>query len=353
MSVAVRLRWLVEDLAVVMASYDQVMVKRSTVGIGGPYTEITAAATRIDLQTGKTLYEYVDAGGDAAYYYRVTWHDSGGVVADDDQDPFLGEAATGMYCQVEDLRAEGITVAMLSDANAVTKIKRWSKYIERCTGRWFEPRARAFILDGDNSLCQRIPHPIIRIDALATVSGRGSEYQESEVSVDGTRVYNRHLTQGLDRPDDRDAPRIEMPLGFWWNEDLGVMEALQNQVYFPAGRLNLKVEGIFGFTELDPDDSVGETSQGSQVPLAYGRTPDLIKQATMLLVLRDMPLLLDFGFREELRGRWSLTSEKTADQSYTRANPGAIGQAGAWTGDPQIDSLLAVYASTLTNAEVI
>lgn len=42
MTVAVRLRWQVEDLTVVMATYDQINVKRSTAGVGGPYTEITS-----------------------------------------------------------------------------------------------------------------------------------------------------------------------------------------------------------------------------------------------------------------------------------------------------------------------
>lgn len=348
MGVAVKLRWLVEDLTVVMASYDQIKVKRSTTGIGGAYTEITAAATRITLQAGKTLYEHVDADGDATYYYRVTWHDTTLVNPDDDQDPFLGTASTGMYCQVEDLRDEGITVAMLSDARATAKILKWSRMIERWTGRWFEPRTRTIYVDGENSEAQSLGHEIIRIDSMAFIDGRGTEYEEDAITVQGTRIYNRHLTQGLEKPDDRDAPYVEMPKGQWWNYDLGIMQSSRGTVYFPDGRLNLKFVGIFGYTELAPDDSVGETSQGSQIPLSYGQTPDAIKMACMLLVVRDFPQLVDFSLRQDLAKRWAIKSEKTADQSYTLTDPAAVGQSGYWTGDPEIDSIIANYASPLS-----
>jgi hypothetical protein len=351
MGIAVRLRWHVEDLAVVMASYDQIMVKRSIVGVGGPYTEITSESTRIDLQAGITLYEYIDADGEEAYWYRITWHDSNLINPDDDQDPFQGEASNGMYCQVEDLRDEGITEAMLSDVRAINKIKEWSRYIENVTRRFFEPRSKTIPIDGRDIPVLRTGDPIIMLSSAKYWSGRGSNFDDSqEIEIADVRVYNRHLTADLENPDDRADPRIEFPvssiypyLSIWDNTSESSTRLASSQ--FPESRLGIAVTGIFGYTELDPDDSVGETSPGSQIPLAYGRTPPAIRKACMLLVLRDSPQLVELSDREDYSARWTLTQEKTADQSYTRASPAALGQVGYWTGDPQIDGLLAMYVS--------
>lgn len=337
---------MVEDLSVVMATHNQIKVKRSIAGVGGPYTEITAAATRITLAAGKTLYEHVDASGLAAYWYRVTWHDSTGLAVDVDQDPFQGTAAAGMYCQVADLRTEGITVSMLSDAAAVRKIVASSRYIDRCCRQWFEPRSRTIRLDGRDSRVLPLGIPIIRIDSVARISGRGASFDDSEVvDVDDLVIYNRHLTEGLEEPDDRDTPRLEFPGDQRAYGVGGSTSWVPLTSGFGRSSQGVQIVGVFGYTELDPDDSVGETSDGSQIPLAYGRTPPLIERACMKLVLRDMPTLVDIDEREDYRSRWMLTGEKTADQSYTRAAPGSVGQSGYWTGDPEIDEVISMYVS--------
>lgn len=349
MTVAVRLRWMVEDLTAVMTSgYDQILVKRSTTGMGGAYTEITTTATRINLQAGKTLYEHIDAVGLASYWYRVTWHDSATVapLPDADQDPFQGEAASGMYCQVEDLRTEGITTAMLSDSRAATKIKEAGRYLEKCCRQWFEPRSRTFRVDGRDSRVLEFRVPIIRLDSAIHITGRGAGFDDSDtIDVDDLVVYNRHLTEGLEEPDDRDTPRAEFP-----DDQISYgLGGTQNYIPLTSGfgrsSQGVQVTGIFGYTELDPDDSVGETSEGSQIPLSYGRTPPLIKRACLKLVLRDMATLIDLDLREDFRSRWMLTGERTADQSYTKAAPASVGQVGFWTGDPEIDEIISMYQS--------
>lgn len=93
------------------------------------------------------------------------------------------------------------------------------------------------------------------------------------------------------------------------------------------GYRNITVRGAFGYTEAD----------GSPA----GRTPELIRHVTKLLVMRELPLLTKQDRREDAQRRWRLTSERTRDQSYTLA---ALRLSGEFTGDPEIDTLLAAFA---------
>jgi hypothetical protein len=83
---------------------------------------------------------------------------------------------------------------------------------------------------------------------------------------------------------------------------------------------------VFGYTE--PDGSPA------------GRTPEMIRHATKLLVMRDLPLLASTDQREDAQRRFRLTSERTRDQSYTLE---ALKLHGAFTGDPEIDNILVAF----------
>jgi hypothetical protein len=100
-----------------------------------------------------------------------------------------------------------------------------------------------------------------------------------------------------------------------------------SSLVWPRGQQNVTVQGIFGYTE--PDGS------------PTGRTPELIRHATKLLVLRELPLLADIDAREDAQKRYRLTSERTRDQSYTLE---ALRLHGAFTGDPAIDNILVAFA---------
>ena len=151
-----------------------------------------------------------------------------------------------------------------------------------------------------------------------------------DLAVDPTlyRIYNRHLTQGLLLPDDRDDPKLE----FFHGSDLGGVRfepagalGLASLVW-PRGQQNVMVRGVFGYTE--PDGS------------PTGSTPTLIRQVTKLLVMRDLPRLTDLDRREDAQRRWRLTSERTRDQAYTLE---ALKLQGAFTGDPEIDNILVAF----------
>lgn len=225
-----------------------------------------------------------------------------------------GFSATG-YALVSDLRSEGITAAQASDARLQTLIALASRYVERMTGRFFEPRPQELRLDGTGGRALLLGQPIVGIERVAIDSNPFSP-ADLPIDVSVFRVYNRHLSQGLLLPDDRDNPKLE----------LFHRESRFGNLVWPKGQQNVTVQGVFGYTE--PDGS------------PTGRTPELIRRAAALLVMRELPLLGNVDAREDAQRRYRLTSERTRDQSYTLE---ALRVQGAFTGDPEIDNILQAF----------
>jgi hypothetical protein len=223
-----------------------------------------------------------------------------------------------LYTSIADLREEGVAETAASDARLEILIGLASRYIDRLTGRFFEPREMTVALDGTGGRVLRLGQPIVRVDGVFIGA---SPQAHDGVPLDPTlyRVYNRHLTQRFVLPDDRDDPRIEF---------VGDEEVVSGagRLVWPRGAQNVTVQGVFGYT--DPDGT------------PTGQTPDLIRHATKLLVMREMPRLADLDRREDAQRRWRITSERTRDQSYSLE---ALQLRGAFTGDPEIDVILAVY----------
>ncbi len=210
-----------------------------------------------------------------------------------------GGGATG-YCTVEDLRAEGVTEQEASDARLWALIDEASRTIDRACGWFFEPRLRAYRLDGRDAPSIEPPAPPIRIDRLA-VGGA-----ELSLDPDDLVVVSAPVQPGFD------GPRLTLRHG-----------------RFPRGRGNVVAEGLWGYTEDDGTPT--------------GRTPLEIRRACMLLVLRWLhPLTADAS--TDARNRWRILEERTRDQSYKLDRAGA---AGPFTGDPEIDAILARYRRPL------
>lgn len=234
-------------------------------------------------------------------------------------------AGTG-YLLVSDLRDEGVA-ADVSDARLLRVIGAQSRYVERVTSRSFRPVQKTIAVNGSGGRKCLFGEPLI---ALVGVSL--GQPPTVDVPRDTLRVFNRHLSQGLIEPDDRQDPKIEFthfadlingtrgstfvgsPLfGVPWREH-----------YFPKSVQNVTVRGVWGYT--DPD--------GGPV----GKTPDLLVHAMKLLAMREIPEI-GSDDREDRRNRSRITSERTRDQSYTReAEP----QTGL-TGEREIDDLLTMF----------
>jgi hypothetical protein len=332
----IKVRWSVSELANVMSKFDEQKVYRSTTGINGTYSEITGPSTRVTLVAGTTAYYYDDTSGDSAYYYKISYYNSVSTL-EAALSAAISAAGGGNYITVQDLRDAGFTETQASDSVLLDRITQAEAFIETQTGRWFYPKELQIKVDGTGSYILPIQIPIIEISEVRVLSA-WAEYGTiyGTVTLENVRVANRHLTHGLTRPDDRDAPcltfeafeHVEPNTGrrvsTWWE-----------------GTQNVVIDGWFGHTELGPADPIGETSEGSQVPLSRGSTPVLIKRAAMLLVARWLPSPADQdAYYESLRD-WSVEKYKTRDQEIVY-NKQSLAR-GTITGDAEIDNLLSMY----------
>lgn len=332
----IKLRITVEELSNVMTVYDRIKVYRSTTGKDGVYSEITSVATRIVLVAGTSLYEYIDTSGDPSYWYKYSYFHSVDLTESATSDPIVGEDSGGMYCSVQSLRDAGITETMMSDNAAMDAIMEAGALIEQITSRFFEPRYRrmSFNGSGHDVLFLGAEQPIIEVESIYLVSGKFTARSKTEVSTSDVDVFNRHLREGRIRPDDRDCPMLQFES---WQIGYPGIEGM-----WPMGELNVEVTGYWGYTEVWPGDAVGETEEGSQIPLTRGHTPRLITKVCKMLVARELGGLLN---QSDYYDRFLITQEKTADQSYTKASLASYGHVGAWTGDPHIDGILSQFVA--------
>lgn len=229
------------------------------------------------------------------------------------------------YAFMKDLRDQDcISQKDADDERLHSLVGLAGHYVERVTGRFFEPRFRNVRIDGRDTPTLRLGDAIVSIGSVSIDYGPLAT-GEVDIDLEDILVHNRHLSQGLNQPDDRNSPRIEL---FRLPEHA---RTYATGVTFPRGQQNIRVQGVFGFT--DPN--------GTPV----GDTPQLIEHATRLLVLRNLPRLSDVLRRDAAQKRWRLTEERNAQGNYKLAQlPSNPAFAGRFTGDPEIDQILASYS---------
>ena len=213
------------------------------------------------------------------------------------------------YCFLQDLRDEGFSPEIVSDARLASLIALASRYIESTTERFFEPRYQRIEVSGRGACEILLGEPIIALEQLALLDDLALRPAGDDVDLSAYRIYNRHITQGLFKPDDRDNPKIR-PLAW---QGIGC----------PCGVHHVRVTGLFGYT--DPDGS------------PTGQTPRLIREVCKRLVARELPRLSETDQRENAQRRFRLVQEKNRDQSYPLDR---LHLTDAHTGDPEIVSLL-------------
>lgn len=223
---------------------------------------------------------------------------------------------------VQDIRDEGVTVRLADDDKVSGLIDLAAEYIENFTGRWFEPRTRTFKLDGRGHAALFLHHPIISITSV-TIELTPGTVNPLDVDLTDLSIYNRHVREGLTDPDDRDHPKIEF---FRSHEDIVRASPGSAFLVFPEGRQNVTVEGVFGYTDYDPSNP-------------QGKTPPLIAEVAKRMVIRLLPLKV----RQSLHGSGSIWKMVTRDQRIEFGEPTRLAIQGAFTGDPEIDQILARY----------
>jgi len=330
----IKIRWTVDELVNVMSLFDTHRVWRTASLTTPSWVEVTTVLTRVPLVASVTTYLFDDITGDPSYYYAISYYNTSSGLDSSLSDPMQGESIG--YITIADIRLEGFTETMVDDVSVQRGINRATALIDKATGRWFEARGRTFQLDGKKSQDLMLNIPIIALTSMSLVD----QYGETEaIDLSDILVYNRHLTEGLLNPDDRDDPHIS-----WRNVTRRAGDAGGG---FLVGKRNIQVVGYFGYTELSPLLSPGETTAGSQVPLDYGETPELIKLASVLLSVRQMYPRVS-GDGEEISLRKRIIEERTRDQMYklsesTNNSDNAFGT----TGDVEVDTLISGYMSPM------
>lgn len=233
-----------------------------------------------------------------------------------DKDLFISGKGYKSYVYSNELLANSAlhncNIGQLQEAMQVV-----AETIEDLTGRFFEPTYIDAKYNGTNAGALPLFHPIIAVEAVELFSGN-ELYQAIELTA--LAIYNRHLS-GLKSPDDRDNPRIEFV-----SSEVSDISISSTQSHFVLGRQNIRVAGVFGYTEPD----------GSPV----GRIPRRLKKATGILVLRQIndPFGIDVFTSQPGRIR----SARTRDQSVTFAGA-SDGGVGSITGDRIVDDILVAY----------
>lgn len=268
--------------------------------------------------------------------HRIVWYatlDDGGTEYSTsvDFDVLEGGVGNGQrgYALVSDLRDEGFTATMISNARAIMKIEAASRQIDRFTRQFFEARELTVRIDGARTEALTFDFPILAIKSV-----RFTDY-EGAVDLSALAIYNRHVAQGLMMPDDRRNPKIEWAhsSSIPWGQTAARIFDTTTTVW-REGTANVEVAGVFGFTEPF------ELALSTQVSAFFGRCPEAIKRAVLLMVVRDMSKLVRPEDRFEAMNRHRIKSEATRDQNYT-LGPGRSDSGGGWTGDPEIDDIIA------------
>jgi hypothetical protein len=192
-----------------------------------------------------------------------------------------------------------------------------TELIENWTNRIFEPVYINARYNGVKGAALPLNLPIIGVDNVALIS-ENVDATETSITLTDLLIYNRHLASSLPEPDDRDNPRIE------YASVSGSGPYARS--LFPIGRQNIRVSGMFGYTEYDGSPS--------------GRRPKLLERVATLMVLQQLtdPLGQDPFISQPGRIR----SARTRDQSVTFASA-AEGGVGPLTGDRVVDDILMKY----------
>lgn len=294
----------------------------------------TTNLTTDKIGTGRFALAHTFAGLTAGLHevrwtYELPSGKTGVAIVDFDVVAFATGFRGPAYALVSEMREEGVP-ASVADARIFSAITMASRMVEEATGRFFEARYLSQKYDGTGKRMLLLKNPIVAVERLMMDTYLGEDATD-EVDVTAYRIFNRHLSEGMTDPDDRENPKIEFLnfgdlLGYRVNTPLSGIRISENG--FPRGVQNVLIDGVFGYTE----------NHHNGVP--WGNTPDLIRLAARLLTLRYIPGLRS-DCRADAKASWRITQEKVMDQSISysqEANWGRI------TGDAEIDQILAMYA---------
>jgi hypothetical protein len=317
----VKLRWRVDNLVAVMASYDECKIETGD-SKTGPYTPL---GETVDLVADTHLYSYTHTSGDKDTWYRVYFDTPS---PGDPSDAVQGNGG-GDYVTIAEMRDEGVTESEHDDARVLKAIRDAEADLERTTRRKFYPTQKSIRVDGTGHRMLPLATEVIQIDSIEVLAADYPTTPATDISAATTVVHNRHLTEGLINEDDREAPKLLRPLGSTW----------------PVGRNNIRLTGWWGYTDLERDETPGETSDGSQKPISRGEVPRGVKEVVIGLTIRALPARTDeeLGY---LLNSYRVLRYKARDEEIQFSAPGRGGTpVGSITGDADLDRKFARYVA--------
>ncbi len=165
----------------------------------------------------------------------------------------------------------------------------------------------------------------------------GISFTDQPVDLNDVSIYNRAVSQNLTRPDDRANPRISFKRP---DREFARLHALIGERVFYQGKQNVRVKGVFGYTDWDGT--------------SLGKTPDLICHACKLLVIKKIAPLGDTDAQADAQGAGAIRRLKTRDQEIEYQNRKAVGglTEGPFTGDFEIDNILMMFARPMDIAVI-
>lgn len=256
--------------------------------------------------------------------------------------PAVGAAArkslgAGLYASIQDLRDEGFDdLALWPDARVLDRLELASRKVEYLTGRFFEPRVATRRFSGDDAAILLVDDPVCELVSMRIFSSFGRSpvaTDPTEVDLEDVTVPNRHLTQGLFSPDDRDNPKFEfVPFDDprFRLTSSSLRERVLRTQFFPRGVENVEVTAVWGYTEPSP----GATSETER---RYGRTPSIVRDVVKRLAARELSKLADCEERDDAEQHHRVVSRRLG----TAAVGLAPREESGLTGDPDLDRWLA------------
>jgi hypothetical protein len=234
-----------------------------------------------------------------------------------------GQMYTG-YVTTRSLLENGF----VNSACAVQKLHRhvhnFSVQLEQYTERFFEPRFMPMLINGAEKPALFVEEAIIAIEKVEIVARTITGEDVNEYDNTLYRVYNRHL-DGLLNPDDRYDPLLSMVE----TRRVAGVTPLGGSFNWPYGRQNVRVYGVFGFTDPEP--------QPDQVLI--GQTPVEFDQIIGVMLERYMTDPSMSSLATQQPGR--VKSYKTRDQAIQfYGASGNVSYTGGITGDPLLDQKL-------------
>jgi len=217
-----------------------------------------------------------------------------------------------VYCEIADIRAEGIPDTEYGDSRVEARILDAMRLIDEFCGWWFEARTLEdggvlgpMVCSGRGTKILHLRAPIISVSEVRLVDHTFDPVQTEVVAANSYLVHSSILA-----PDDRWNPKLERLSGYIW----------------PKGSRNVQLDGSFGFQEMDPSDgSLG--------------TPRAIKMACIELTIGT---LADRGDEDEFADMQAgnVESVKRADREETFS---PLGTGRSTTGLPSVDRKLLRY----------